>query len=252
MPLVKRRNKRMKPEQIALKLVDWISQKVNQAGCKGVALGLSGGIDSAVLAVLCQRALPERTLAAIMPCRSSDQDREHALLLANRFSIPTVEINLDHTYSVLLDTLPEYEENAGTASLAKANLKPRLRMLSLYYIANQLNYLVAGASNRSELAIGYFTKYGDGGVDIMPLGSLVKAQVVELAKYLGVPAPIIEKPPSAGLWQGQTDEAEMGFSYRELDDYLLTGQAPDIIKGKIETMTSASRHKCAPPPAASF
>ncbi len=98
-------------------------------------------------------------------------------------------------------------------------------MTSLYFVANSLNYLVAGTGNRSELAIGYFTKYGDGGVDMLPLGRLLKSQVQALARELGVPAPIIDKAPSAGLWLGQTDEAEMGFSYADLEKYLTSGPA---------------------------
>ena len=104
-----------------------------------------------------------------------------------------------------------------------ANVKPRLRMATLYFVANSLNYLVAGTGNRSELTIGYFTKYGDGGVDLLPIGSLLKSEVRKLARELGVPQPIIDKPPSAGLWVGQTDEEEMGFSYADLERYLTDG-----------------------------
>nr|MCU0256832.1 NAD(+) synthase [Vicinamibacterales bacterium] len=137
-----------------------------------------------------------------------------------------------------------------SARLAQANLKPRLRMTTLYYVANRLNYLVAGTGNRTEIAIGYYTKYGDGGVDLLPLGALVKSEVRALARELGVPAPIIEKPPSAGLWIGQTDEGEMGFTYAELEDYLLRG--PDAVAPatvmKIERLVRASEHKRHLPP----
>ena len=121
-------------------------------------------------------------------------------------------------------------------------------MLTLYYIANQLSYMVAGAGNRSELSVGYFTKYGDGGVDILPLGNLVKEEVRELAGFLGVPQPIIDKPPSAGLWEGQTDEEELGLSYEELDRYLLTGEVSGEVKERIESMITASAHKRLLPP----
>jgi len=112
--------------------------------------------------------------------------------------------------------------------------------------------MVAGSSNRSELSIGYFTKYGDGGVDIMPLGNLVKGQVRELASFLGIPQQIIDKPPSAGLWQGQTDEGELGLSYEELDRYLVTGEASNELRKKIESMIVASNHKRLPPPIANL
>jgi len=125
-------------------------------------------------------------------------------------------------------------------------------MVTLYYISNQLKYMVAGSGNRSEITVGYFTKHGDSGVDIMPLGNLVKGEVRELARYLEIPREIIDKPPSAGLWEGQTDEAEMGFSYEDLDRYILTGDAPQELKRKIEAMKAAAAHKSAMPPIAEF
>lgn len=143
--------------------------------------------------------------------------------------------------------------------LASANLKPRLRMLTLYYYANNLNYLVAGTGNKSELMVGYFTKYGDGGVDILPIGGLVKAKVRELAGELGIPKEIIDKPPSAGLWDGQTDEEEIGITYEDLDKGILalesgspgTGmtknQAHMVIDShilsKVENLIKVSAHK---------
>ena len=241
----------MNTEKLAEKLVPWIREKVLAAGCQGVVLGMSGGLDSSLLAVLCHRAFPQNMLGVIMPCYSSEQDKAHAQLVAGKFTIPTTEVALDNIFAALLQKLPDYKA-APSAQLAQANLKVRLRMLTLYYIANQLKYMVAGASNRSELSTGYFTKYGDGGADIMPMGNLVKGQVRELASFLGIPQPIIDKPPSAGLWDGQTDEGEMGFSYDELDSYLLTGEASDEVKEKIESMIAASDHKRSLPPIASF
>jgi NAD+ synthase len=137
-------------------------------------------------------------------------------------------------------------------NLCVANLKPRLRMVTLYFFANKLRYLVAGSGDRSEITVGYFTKYGDGGVDIMPLGNLVKEEVRELARHLKIPQEIIDKPPSAGLWEGQTDEGEMGFSYESLDRYILTGKAPQELKSRIEAMKAASAHKGMMPPVAQF
>jgi len=125
-------------------------------------------------------------------------------------------------------------------------------MVTLYYAANQLNYLVVGSGNRSELTAGYFTKYGDSGVDILPIGNLVKKEVRELAAFLGVPQVIIDKPPTAGLWPGQTDEGEMGFTYEALDNYILTGQAPADLKKRIDAMNARSAHKRATPPVPDF
>ena len=242
----------MNAEQLVEKLVSWISEKVLAGGCKGVVLGMSGGVDSSVVAVLCQRAFPQSTLGVIMPCYSSQEDEEHALAVASKFSIPTKTVVLDSVFDTLLKVLPDDSAVPATSQLAKANLKVRLRMLTLYCFANQLKYMVVGASNRSELFTGYFTKYGDGGVDILPLGNLVKGQVRELASFLGIPQEIINKPPSAGLWPGQTDEGDLGFSYDELDRYLVTGEAPDEVREKIESMMAASNHKHLPPPVPNF
>jgi NAD+ synthase len=213
---------------------------------------MSGGLDSSVLAVLCQRAFPESMLGLIMPCHSQQEDKAHAQAVAGKFSIPTAEVVLDDIFNTLLQKLPDYKTDSSASHIAQANLKVRLRMLTLYYIANQLKYMVAGPSNRSELSVGYFTKYGDSGVDILPLGNLVKGQVRELASFLGIPQQIIDKPVSAGLWQGQTDEAELGFSYEELDRYLVTGEASAELKKRIESMIAASEHKRQPPPIANF
>ena len=238
----------MDSAKIADKLSLWIKQQVSSAGCRGVAVGMSGGLDSSVVAVLCRRAFPQNTLGVIMPCYSIDEDKEHALMVAEKFSIPTRTVVLDHVFDTLLKVLPPLETPASR--LAQANIKTRLRMVTLYYLANQLQYLVVGSSNKSELAIGYFTKYGDGGVDIMPIGNLVKKEVIELAVFLGIPQPIIDKPPSAGLWPEQTDEGEMGITYKELDRYLLSGEATNEVRQKIETRLAGCLHKRVPPPIA--
>ena len=242
----------MNEEQLAEKLVSWIREKVLSANCKGVVLGMSGGLDSSVLAVLCHRAFPQGVLAVLMPCHSSQEDERYARLVASRFSIPTKVVVLDAVFDTLLKVLPTDKVDPDVSRLAEANLKVRLRMLTLYYFANRLKYLVAGSSNRSELSVGYFTKYGDGGVDIMPLGSLVKGQVKELARFLGIPQEIIDRPPSAGLWPGQTDEGELGLSYEELDRYLVTAEAANEVRQRIVSMIAASEHKRLPPPIASF
>lgn len=242
----------METKQLADKLVSWIRHKVATAGCKGIVFGLSGGLDSSVLAVLCQRALPRNTLGVIMPCHSSQEDVAHAHQVADKFAIPTQTVALDSIFDSLLEILPTKSTEPAISQLAKGNLKARLRMLVLYYLANQLKYLVIGASNRSELAIGYFTKHGDGAVDILPLGNLVKGRVRELARFLGIPEVIIDKPPSAGLWEGQSDEAELGLSYEELDCYLFSGEASEAVRKKIEAMIASSNHKRLPPQVPDF
>jgi NAD+ synthase len=242
----------MNSEQLVDKLVLWIRDRVLATGCKGVVLGLSGGLDSSVAAVLCHRAFPQSTLAVIMPCYSNEKDIEHARAVADQSSIPAKTVVLDAAYDTLLKVLPNDKVATEVSRLAKANIKARLRMLTLYYFANRLKYMVVGAGNRDELSLGYFTKYGDGGADIQPLGNLLKGQIRELARFLGIPQPIINKPPSAGLWEGQTDERELGLSYEELDRYLATGEASAELKKRIESMIAASEHKRQPPPAADF
>jgi NAD+ synthase len=242
----------MDPEQLAERLVSWIRDKTLAAGGKGVVLGLSGGVDSSVVAVLCHRAFPKNTLAVLMPCYSNKEDMAHARMVANKFSIPTRTVALDSVFDGLLKVLPDDKVDPLINRLAQGNIKARLRMLTLYYFANRLKYIVVGAGNRDELAVGYFTKYGDGGVDIQPLGNLLKGELRGLARFLAVPEPIINKPPSADLWEGQTDEGELGFSYDELDRYLVSGKASAEIKKRIESMIAATQHKRQPPPVASF
>ncbi|WP_345894773.1 NAD+ synthase [Natroniella sulfidigena] len=202
------------------KLVNWLRQKVEEADCKGAVVGLSGGIDSSVTAILAKKAFSENMLGVIMPCVSNPQDQKDAQLVAKQFGIETEVIDLIETYKNLVTRLDTQQKS----KLALANIKPRLRMTTLYYYANLRNSLVVGTDNRSELKLGYFTKYGDGGIDLAPLGNLVKTEVKEVAKILGIPEKVISKPPSAGLWANQTDEEELGVSYKEIDRYILTGK----------------------------
>jgi NAD+ synthase len=240
-------------EELAQKLVLWIEKQVQIAGCKGAVLGLSGGIDSAVVAVLCKKALPHNTLGVMLPCHSSPSDITDAQVLASKFGIETTTVILDAIYDSLIAAV-SFSNTADekVQNLARANLKPRLRMTTLYYIANQLNYLVIGTSNKSELTVGYYTKYGDGGSDIIPMGNLVKSQVRDLAAYLEVPQQIIDRSPSAGLWSGQTDETEMGITYDELDNYITCGEGDEEICKQIEDMVRTSAHKRKPAPIPPF
>jgi NAD+ synthase len=228
-------------------LIHWIRAKVTTGGGCGAVFGLSGGIDSAVVAALAKQAFPHHTLGVVMPCHSDPRDAEDGALVAHHFGVPSATVDLAPVYDLLLEQLAGSSTDLPESRLATANLKPRLRMTTLYALANQLGYRVLGTGNRSELAVGYFTKYGDGGVDLLPLGSLVKSEVRDLARSLGVPERIITKPPSAGLWADQTDETEMGLTYEELDAYLLTGAASPAVKAKVDAMNAASEHKRALP-----
>jgi len=230
-------------EQLAAHLTEWIAAEVETSGGSGAVFGLSGGIDSAVVAALAKRAFPHHTLSVIMPCHSDPADAEDAAVVAHHFDIPATTVDLGPVYDLFVEMLGSCSTDLPESRLATANLKPRLRMTALYAFANQLDYRVLGTGNRSELAVGYFTKWGDGGADLLPLGSLVKGEVRDLARHLGVPDRIVTKPPSAGLWADQTDEAEMGLTYEELDAYLLTRTASPAVKAKVDAMNAASEHK---------
>lgn len=240
--------KKMSSEDLAEGIGKWIKRKVSEAGAAGAVVGMSGGVDSSVVAVLCKKALGENVLGVIMPSNSSPDDEKDAMLVAEKFKIKTARVELKKIFEEFIKALPP------GSKLAEANLKPRLRMSTLYYLANTRNYIVAGTGNKSEEMIGYFTKYGDGGVDILPIGGIYKKQVRELARHLGIPDRIITKAPTAGLWPGQTDEGEMGITYENLDRILEALDKGDtrrldmsLIK-KVKDMTAKSQHKRVPPP----
>ncbi len=237
----------MDAREMSARLCSWMQDELVMRNSRGYVFGLSGGIDSAVVAALCKTACGENVLGLIMPCHSSPRDEKDAELIAESFSVKTKTIILDHIFDLMVAKLTGKEYNPGQKDTAIINIKPRLRMITSYFFAARNQYLVAGTSNRSELTVGYFTKHGDGGSDLLPIGKLVKSQVCELAEYLGVPKSIIEKPPSAGLWKGQTDESEMGITYRELDEYILTGNADHKVKDIINNLVNRSAHKRALP-----
>jgi NAD+ synthase len=240
-------------------IVEWLREQLSQSGANGFVVGLSGGIDSAVVARLCQEAAPAHVVGVIMPCHGDPQDEADARLVADHFGLPTARVDLAPVHDVLIedlrylaDHLPQ-DQGAPSHHLAApmANVKPRLRMTTLYFLANTLNYLVAGTGNRSEMAIGYVTKYGDGGADVLPIGHLLKSEVAAVAREIGVPDAILEEAPGAGLRPGRTDEEEeMGFSYAQLEAYLTKGPqrvAPALVM-RIERLIRRSEHKRAVAP----
>ncbi len=210
-------NIEMVVKKFVKKLVNWIHDSVKAANSDGVIFGLSGGIDSAVIAGLSKLAFPDNSLGVIMPCHSDKIDEEHGLLVANFLDLETVKVDLSNTF----DTFVESTGIEKIHKLALANVKPRLRMTTLYYYGQSNNYLVLGSSNASEY---------------------------KLAKYLGIPDIIITKAPTAGLWENQTDEDEMGFSYEVLDNYIKTGEGPSEITEKIDKMYGRTAHKRKYPP----
>lgn len=234
----------MNPETVVNYLVDWLRQEVTAAGKTGVVLGVSGGVDSAVAALIAKRAFPSHVQALLLPCESDLTDLWHGQLLAEENNIPYNIVDLDNAYLLLVAQFEAYLKTDGDSGLLlRANMKPRLRMLTLYYAAQARNYLVVGTSNKSEISVGYTTKYGDNAADLQLLGDLLKRDVFDLARYLEVPELIVDKPPSGGLWAGQTDEEEMGITYDELDTYLSGGQVGPETRSRIEVMIKANRHK---------
>jgi NAD+ synthase len=237
-------------------------RQLTAAGGRGFVVGLSGGVDSAVVAKLAQLAAPGHVVAAILPSHSDPRDEQDAALIAQHFSLTSVRVDLSGMYDAAIGALMPAVQSlppnlSGTmphdpiqARRPLANVKPRLRMTALYFLANRLDYLVAGTGNRSELSIGYFTKHGDGGCDLLPIGRLLKSEVRSLARELKVPSTIVERTPSAGLWLGQRDEDEMGFTYAQLERYLEEGPqgVSPALAMKIERLIRASEHKLQLPP----
>jgi NAD+ synthase len=241
------------PKEVSTVIKDFIKTYVENSGCKGVVIGLSGGVDSAVTAILCQETLGKnKTNCLFLPDETTPKnDSEYLELLLKKFNLSCEKIDIS-------DVVKQIKKNCifKPDKYALANVKARVRMVLLFEYANMTANLVCGTSNKSELLVGYFTKYGDGGVDIFPIGDLYKTQVWKLAKFLKIPKEIISKSPTAGLWHGQFDEKELKLSYDKIDQ-ILTGleqkiDLNDIVKlvdvkfsdvKRIKNMRVETQHK---------
>ncbi|MBO7392571.1 MAG: NAD(+) synthase [Abditibacteriota bacterium] len=230
-------------KEIVEECAAWIKKRVDAAHAKGIILGLSGGIDSAVVAALAKKACGDNVLCVMMPCHSSPSALEDAVLVAEAFDLRTVTVDLTDTYDTMKAAMPEL------IPYGYANIGPRLRMTTLYAMGSDKGYLVAGTSNRTETMIGYFTKWGDAACDIKPIASFYKYQVYDIARELGVPERLITKPPTADLWEGQTDEGEIGLTYDELDgilEFIDDGEEPagdPATIEKVKGLIKKSAHK---------
>jgi len=231
-------------------IVEWMHEYVSGAGADGLVIGLSGGVDSATSAALAVRAMGrEHVLGVLLPCHSVPEDARLGQEVADSLSIETVTVDLIVPFDALIDVLPKSDHH-----LAVANIKPRLRMTVSYYLAQVHNYLVLGSGNKTEIAVGYATKYGDAGADLFPLGDLYKTQVWELARELNVPEAVVNRTPTGGLWPGQTDEGEMGITYAELDRVLMAIERGEVSHvdsdtlDKVQGMVAKAAHKRVLPP----
>ena len=224
------------------KRVAYIRALVESAHASGIVFGNSGGKDSALTGILCKAAC-EDTVGLIMPCaskRNYGADADDGRALAEAFGIETRTVDLTGAREAMISAA------AGAARLNDAainNLAPRLRMTALYAVAAAENRLVAGTGNRSEIYMGYFTKWGDGACDFDPIADLTASEVFAFLEYLGAPRQIIDKAPSAGLFDGQTDEREMGVSYAAIDRWILSGEGEEKDLAVIRRFHERSEHK---------
>ncbi|MBR2594006.1 MAG: NAD(+) synthase [Firmicutes bacterium] len=224
------------------KRIAFVQNKLAESGATGIIFGNSGGKDSALVGIICKLAC-DNTEGVIMPCsskRNFGEDMEDGLAVARQFNIRNRTIDLTPVKDLFVNILDPQTELTNSAV---SNIAPRLRMITLYTIGQSENRLVAGTGNRSEAYMGYFTKWGDGAYDFNPIYDLTVGEIYEFLAYLDAPENIIKKAPSAGLFEGQTDEAEMGVTYAAIDKYILTGEADPKDKEIIDRYHSRSGHK---------
>lgn len=228
------------------KRVAFIRELVRSSGCTGIVFGNSGGKDSALVGILCKAAC-ENTVGVLMPCASTrnfGSDMDDGNTLARQYGIETRTVDLTPVREAAVSAIGQACTISGAGLM---NMAPRLRMTALYTIAASENRLVAGTGNRSEKYMGYFTKWGDGACDFNPIADLLATEVIAFLDYLEAPLSIRTKQPSAGLFEGQTDEQEMGVSYAAIDRYLTTGEASEHDRSIIERFHARSEHKRRPP-----
>ena len=235
------------------KRVQWIKDILASSGARGIVYGNSGGKDCTLTGALCRMAT-ENVLGVIMPCQSSSNygsDRDDALAAGEKFGIAQIEVDLTAVKESLVAALggelaPE-DAPDGAERSALININPRLRMTTLYALAQARGYLVAGTGNLCEATVGYFTKWGDGAYDFNPIADLTVPEIYDILRYLGAPEHIIDKAPSAGLYQGQTDETELGVTYADIHAYLRGGELGESMRRRIAAMESRTAHKRALP-----
>jgi len=226
--------------------VKFIKEIMAESGASGIVFGNSGGKDSALVGILCKKAC-ENTVGIMMPCESKRnfaEDMEDAMKVAGKFGIENRTVDLTSAKRAVIEAA---EKECALTTTAVSNIAPRLRMTTVYLIGQSENRIVAGTGNASERYMGYFTKWGDGAYDFNPIADLTVTEIYEFLKYLGAPENIISKAPSAGLFEGQTDEGEMGVTYAAIDQYMETGEASPEETLIIERFHKKTEHKRRPP-----
>lgn len=218
-------------------LVLWLRKEIEKSGAKGVIVGISGGIDSALVGAIAKEAFPNDSFGVIMPILDRESDKEDGIELCKLIELDYSIISLKNEYETMVDKLNL------TNDLGKGNLQARLRMSALYAIAQEKSYLVLGTDNYAEYYLGYFTKYGDGGCDLLPIVQLHKSEVFKMSELLGLPKSIINKAPSAGLWDNQEDEKQLGFKYNDFESFIKNKKISKDIELKIYKQHESTEHK---------
>jgi NAD+ synthase len=248
------------PEKVSKHIVSWIDNYLNKSKMKGFVVGVSGGVDSALTSTLCAET-KRNVLCVEMPInQEKDQvsrSKKHIEWLKKKYSnVSSINISLDNTFDSFIESIPEVKSSENDLSLA--NTRSRLRMVALYYFSSLKKYLVVGTGNKVEdFGIGFYTKYGDGGVDISPIADLLKSDVYNLAKFYNIINEIIEATPTDGLWDdNRNDEDQIGASYEELEkamqiahnlDNDLSNREQEVLK-IYKSLNSSNRHKMLPIP----
>ena len=237
----------MKLEQYLNTIEDFLKEYLVSSHQDGYVLGLSGGVDSSLVAAIARKAVgKDKLMCIMMPIDSHPSDLEDAKKVAEALDVRYIILDGSESYHASLEEFKK--QGIELDKMSRSNLKVRIRMTLLYAYGQTHRYLVLGTDNADERYTGYFTKYGDGAADVLPIVYLVKNEVVEAAKLLGVPTTLAERTPSAGLFEGQTDETEMGVTYKDLDNYLLGGKIDAKVQERIEYLHKISEHKRSPIP----
>ncbi len=242
-------------EKEAENAIKWIREYVEKVGAKGIVVGNSGGKDSATVLAMAEKAIGKENVVAVsMPCHSNSNDFEDAKLVAETFGVKFLNVDLSNCYEQMEKEIQSELNRISNEELSKEaqiNIKPRLRMTTLYGIAQTLGYLVIGTGNLCEAMVGYTTKWGDSASDFNPIGNFTVAEVLEIGRYLGVPEKILKKAPNDGLG-GQTDEEKMGITYQQIAEMIETGNTEENAKKEILKRAQRSKHKREPIPVYTF